>query len=142
MAINKNKPLTRREAKFLKAIVKGDSLADAALYAGYSEKYLRQSGFQAMQRIQEKMPQILDRKGLTDEAVIDKYLRPALEANETEFAKFNGKIMDEREVVAWTPRLNALDMLFKLKGSYAKTDQTNIQIPVQFVTNIQMPGVK
>jgi hypothetical protein len=118
--------LTAKEAAFVKYLTKGKTQADAARLAGYSEKAPRQAGYQALRHIREKMPQLLDKAGLTDEAVIDKYLRPALEAEETEFAKFEGKITDRVNVVAWGPRLTALDMLYKLKGSYAPTEVEQI----------------
>ena len=113
------KQLNTRETILLRELAKGHTYTEAARTAGYSEKCLAQSGFQVLQRLKEKIPDILDRKGLTNEAVIEKYLKPALEANETEFAKFEGKITDEREVVAWGPRLQALDMVWNLKGAYA-----------------------
>jgi hypothetical protein len=118
--MKKVRALTHRERRLLQALAQGSTYAEAARYAGYSEKHLKQSGFQAFQVIKAKMPQILDRKGLTDDAVIDKYLLPALEAKETVFAKIRGKICDKREVIAWGPRLAALELLFKLKCSNAE----------------------
>ncbi|MGA3164904.1 MAG: hypothetical protein ABSF14_02180 [Terriglobia bacterium] len=44
---------------------------------------------------------------------------PGLEAMETKLAQDKGKFTDERDLVAWGPRLQALDMAFNLKGSYA-----------------------
>jgi phage terminase small subunit len=124
MAAPKKPRLTQRERLLLKALATGATYAEAAKAAGYSERTLRQSGFQAVQRIKAKLPDILDAKGLTDELIVDKYLRPGLEAMETEFGKFNGKITDSIDVIAWGPRLTALDMLFRLKGSYAPKEIT------------------
>ncbi len=117
------KSLTQRERLLLGALANGATYAEAARQAGYTAKHLRQSGFQAFQLVREKMPEILERKGLTDDVVIDKYLRPALEAKETVFAKYEGKICDKRDVVAWGPRLSALDIFFRLKGSYAEDNK-------------------
>ena len=111
--------LTPQQVLLIRNIVKGMTLGEAAVNAGYSENNPGQSGWQALQQIKDKMPAILDRHGLTDDALIEKYLRPALEAQETEFAKFEGKITDRVDVIAWEPRLKALDMAFSLKGSYA-----------------------
>lgn len=112
--------LTSQQRSLIRNLVKGMSITDAAREAGYADNgYVGQLGSQALEAIRLRMPEVLDKAGLTDESLIEKYLKPALEANETEFAKFEGRITDEREVVAWSPRLTALDIAFNLKGSYA-----------------------
>jgi phage terminase small subunit len=136
------KRLTIREAKFFKELASGKTLGDAAIAAGYSPKHARQSGFQALEVIKSKMPDIMEKKGLTGEALIDKYLLPALSAEETEFAKFEGKITDQQNVVAWGPRLTALDMAFNLRGDYAAKEITGkggAPVAIQVVTNVQLP---
>jgi len=45
-----------------------------------------------------------------------------MNAEDTEFAKFEGKITDAKNVIAWDPRRAGLDMAFNLKGSYAAKD--------------------
>ena len=116
----------------LKGLAKGLTITDAAKAAGYSDKYAGQVGSQALENIRIKMPAVLDKYGLTDDALVEKYLKPALEANETKFAQKDGIFTDERDVVAWGPRLTALDLAFNLKGSYApkETSQTNVQVVV------------
>lgn len=131
----KKKSLNQRERLLLKSLATGATFAEAALAAGYEAKHAKQAGFQSFQGIKRKMPEILEAKGLTDSAAIDRYLLPALEAMETEFAKFEGKISDRVDVVAWGPRIQALDMLFKLKGSYAPkeiTGQNGTAINIRF----------
>jgi len=131
----KGDQLNERERLLLKALSKGRTYAEAAREAGYTAKHAAQSGFQAFQNIREKMPEVLERMGFSDEAVIDKYLKPLLEAQETEFAKFEGRITDERNVVAWGPRQQGLDMLFRLKGSYAREDGPNVAVQVNINTD-------
>jgi hypothetical protein len=63
-------------------------------------------------------PELMDRHGLTGSILVEKYLKPGLDAMETEFAKFEGKITDEREVVAWGPRHAYLETSLKLRGAY------------------------
>jgi hypothetical protein len=118
---NRKRKPTPRQAALLKDLTKGMSVADAARKAGYSETVPRQSGHQALKQMAHSMPEVMERQGLTDDALIDKYLRPALSAKETEFAKFEGKITDSVDVIAWSPRLTALDLAFRLKGSNAPT---------------------
>jgi phage terminase small subunit len=127
MVKGQKKKLTGLERKFVKSLCSGMTLAEAAIEAGYSPKNAAQSGFQALKYIEAKMPELMDRQGLTASALINKYLLPALEAEETEFAKFEGKISDKCNVIAWGPRLTALDMALKLRGSYApvKTEEKN-----------------
>lgn len=132
--------LTPQQKLLVKGLVKGLSITDAALAAGYSEKYPGQVGSQALEAIRLKMPEVLERHGLTDDSLVENYLKPALEAQETEFAKFEGRITDQRDVVAWGPRLTALDIAFNLKGSYApKGNQPIAPIAVQIVTNVNFP---
>ena len=122
--------LSHQQRALVKNLIKGMTITDAALAAGYSEKCPGQAGHQALEAIKRKMPDILDNHGLTDETLIEKYLKPALEATETEFAKFEGKITDQCEVVAWSPRLTALDMAFNLKGNYAPKDDNRPELNV------------
>ena len=112
--------LTPKQKGLIRGLVKGLSLTDAALAAGYSENCPSQSANQAITALKRRLPYVMDKAGLTDEALITKYLAPALEAKETKFAQKDGIFTDEREVIAWSPRLTALDMAFNLRGDYAK----------------------
>jgi hypothetical protein len=137
------KSLTARQRALIKNLTKGMSVSEAALKAGYTDKAPNQAGHQALEQVRAKMPELLDAKGLTDDALIDKYLRPGLEATETEFAKYEGKITDSCDVVAWGPRKEFLDMTFRLKGSYAPVRQAvsaeNGPLAVQIITNVKLP---
>lgn len=111
--------LTPQQHNLVKNLLKGMNLTQAAIKAGYSTKNAPVIANQALKRIQKKMPQILERNGLSDNALVKKYLKPGLEAQETKFFQKDGVVTDQRDVVAWDPRLRALDMAFRLKGSYA-----------------------
>jgi len=112
---------TYRERALVRNLAKGLNVTQSALAAGYSDKHPGQSGWQALESIRHKMPEVLDEHGLTDCALIEKHLLPALEAQETKFVQRGGKITDQMNVVAWSARLRALDLVFRLKGSYAPT---------------------
>ncbi|SRR5579885_257148 len=130
----KQDKLTPRRRKFVRNLVKGMSITDAALKAGYSPRCAAQLGSAALESIRIKMPEVLEQAGLTDSALIKKYLKPALRAQETKFAQVDGKFTDERKVPAWATRLSALDMVFNLKGSYAaKPQQNNTAVAIQVV---------
>jgi len=89
----KRKELSPRQMKLIKARAEGKTYAQAALAAGYPERNARQSGFQAMQQIRGRVPNLLDRQGLSEETLIDKYLRPLLDAKETVFFRKDGTLL-------------------------------------------------
>jgi hypothetical protein len=73
----------------------------------------------------------MDDAGLTDTALVEKYLKPALNAMETEFAKFQGTITDSRDVIAWGTRLQALELAAKMRGTIGGDKQpVNVGIAV------------
>ncbi len=114
--------LTFRQKKLVHERAKGKTYAEAAIAAGYSPKLARQSGYQAMQQIRGRVPDLMARNGLDENTLIYKYLLPLLEAEETIFTQFKGKFKDQRQVAALTVRLNALREAFRLHGSYAPRD--------------------
>lgn len=112
----KKRRLTQKERALVKALPTAKSVAEAALQAGYSPTRPDQSGYQALKSIRKKMPDLMDELGLTDTALIEKYLVPALEAQETKFFSDKGIVLDTRDVIAWGPRLQALQLAGKWKG--------------------------
>ncbi len=126
--MTKYKKLTHRERALLVHLSKGMTLTDAAVAAGYTSKAPGQAGHQAFEIIKSKAPEILEKYGLTDDVLIEKYLKPGLEAQETVFAKFEGKITDSRDVIAWGPRRDFLDMAFNLKGAYAPRESSKVSL--------------
>jgi hypothetical protein len=115
-----SKRLTPRQQKFVKALLANETITQAALDAGYSKNNPGQSGWQALQNIRRKMPQILDSHGLTNEVLIEKHLIPLLKAIDTKFFHSAGKVLDTRRVAAQRLRSKALNIAFRLKGSYAR----------------------
>src|SRR6266481_3626147 len=113
----KKNRLTPQRAKLIKIMAKGKSVGEAAKLAGYS---CTQAASNAVRNIRSKMSEVLDRNGLTDEALISKYLKPLMTAEETLFFQHQGIVLDKRRVAALGIRSGALDMALKLKGSYPK----------------------
>ena len=113
------KKLTPRQHAFVRNLAKGASQKDAFIAAGYKAKHPDQGAHQALKQIQGKVPQIMDQMGLTDHLLIEKYLVPLLDAEETKF--FNGG-KKRINVAALGIRHTALDTAFKLRGSYAPRD--------------------
>jgi hypothetical protein len=133
-----SRPLTNKERTLVRSLATGKSLTQAALDAGYSSKNPGQSGWQALQNIRLKMPDLLDRHGLTDNALIEKHLKPLLRATETKFFQSKGNVTETRRVPAHRVRINALDTAFRLKGSYkAPADEPGESELVQVI--VQAP---
>jgi hypothetical protein len=126
-SVKKRNKATPRQMKLIEERAKGKSYSEAAIAAGYSEKNARQSGYQAMQQLPGRVPDLLDRHGLSEEVLIDKYLRPLLNANETKFFPTGIKIGGKKisyyvNVEALGIRHAALRTAFELHGSYAPRD--------------------
>ncbi len=109
-----------RQVALVKNLVDGMTITEAAQRAGYSKKCPGQSGYQALQNLKLKMPELLDRLGLSDIALIEKHLKPLLSARTTKFFQHRGKVTGKRLVTDNEARLKALDMAFKLRGSFAQ----------------------
>ena len=121
-SVKKRNKATPRQMKLIEERAKGKSYSEAAIAAGYSEKNARQSGYQAMQQLRGRVPDLLDRHGLSEEVLIDKYLRPLLKAERTVFFQKDGKVKQKVQVEALEIRLSALRECFLLHGSYAPRD--------------------
>jgi hypothetical protein len=115
--------LTPLQRKLIKGVLSGKSVREAAEYAGYSPNNPRQAGYQALNALKQKMPQVMDRMGLTQEALIAKYLLPALSAEDTMLAQFEGKFTDEKKTPAWNARNKALETAFKLRNAFPQSEQ-------------------
>lgn len=131
------KRLSPQQRDLVKNLIKGMTLTQAALKAGYSEKSPAQCGNQAMRAIRLKVPDVMEKQGLSDKKLIRKYLKPALDALETKFFQKEGNVTETRDVVAWDVRLRALDMAFKLRGSYAATEVENTVNIIHEITELE-----
>jgi len=118
----KRNKATPRQMKLIEERAKGKSYTEAAIAAGHSGKNARQSGYQAMQQLRGRVPDLLDRHGLSEEVLIDKYLRPLLTAKETIFFQKDGKVKQQVNVAALGIRLSSLRTAFELHGGYAPKD--------------------
>jgi len=128
--------------KFIQERAKGRNYAEAAVAAGYSEKNARQSGYQAMEQLRGRVPDLLDLHGLSEGTLIDKYLRPLLEAEDTIFFQKDGKVRQRVKVPALSIRHSALRTAFELHGSYAPRLHDNKAQdgpPIRFVMDLPRP---
>jgi len=113
------KILHGKEPKLVKALTKTTNISKAGRMAGYGTA---QSAHRALRNIQTKIPELMDSIGLTDEFLLKECLKPGLSAMETKFFADKGVVLSEKEVIAWGPRRDFLDMACKLKGLYITRD--------------------
>jgi hypothetical protein len=112
----KKAKLTIKQSRLLEALPTSKTVAEAGEKAGFA---CRQSAHEAFKGIAERAPEVLERLGLTYEHVLDKCLRPLLEAKETKFFQSQGIVMQREEVEALDIRLRAIDTWAKLAGAYS-----------------------
>lgn len=132
--MTKKKRLTARERRLFKALAEGKTQKEAAIEAGYAHP--RQAATQAIERIKEKAPDLFARHGLDDDAFIDKHLLPALNAHEKKFFAHEGRVVDEREVIAWGPRVQTNALVARMKGLIVESKEapsTHVGIKVVIV---------
>jgi hypothetical protein len=120
ISVRANKQLKPRQVAFVKNLVDGMTITEAARSAGYSKRCPGQAGYQALQNLKLKMPELLDRLGLSEVVLIEKHLKPLLSAQTTKFFQHRGKVTGKRLVTDNEARLRALELAFKLKGSFVQ----------------------
>src|SRR6267378_3312620 len=119
----KRRELTLKQAKLVKALPTSASISEAGRKAGYAH---RQDAHRAFESIREKMPDVLERHGLTADFAADKCLQ-LMNAKETRFFAKDGMVMETREVEALDVQLRALDAWAKMYGAFR---EDKIQVDV------------
>jgi hypothetical protein len=134
-ANRKNKRPRLQRAALLNNLLLGSSIT-------YSKKWPDQAGHRDLQNLKLKVPELLGRLGLSDGTLIEKHLKPQLNAYTVKFFQHKGKVTDKRIVPDNDARLKALDMALKLSGAYAQTDPTLAQpVGVQVIlVDVPRPG--
>jgi hypothetical protein len=112
---------TPKQEAYFKYLCQGMSATKAALKAGYKSV---QSAYQGTRGLRSRIADAFGEAGLTPEGIIHKHILPALKAEETEFCKFEGKIGETRQVVAWGPRLHAIEIVNNMAGYNAPKELT------------------
>lgn len=133
MGGRKKKSLNPRQRKLVKTLAAGASLTDAAIAAGYSSVRPDQAGHQALQQIGKSGVgvEFLDRMGLTDEVLYNKYIFPLLNAMETKFFQSEGKVTETCDVPDNSTRRYMVDLVCRIKGLYkaeAEAQATGIKV--------------
>jgi phage terminase small subunit len=109
----KRRTLTEKQQKYMKALCKGMGQSQAWRAAGYASVG---AGYHSTKLLRERIQKAFFEAGLTPEGYIHKHLLPALDAKQTEFAKFEGKITDREDTINWTARLKAMEIVKDMAG--------------------------
>jgi hypothetical protein len=118
MKNRKRKRTSPMRNKLIRELAKGKTLTAASKSAGYT---FPQAASNALRKVRETIPDIMDRCGMTDEALITKNLDPLLRAEKTLYFQNGGVVMDKRVVPDNGIRVTALDIAFRLKNKYPNT---------------------
>jgi hypothetical protein len=71
-----------------------------------------------LRQIRGRVPDLLEKLGLGEEVLIEKCLKPLLEAEETVFFEKDGKVQQQVNVAALGIRLSSLRTAFELHGTH------------------------
>ena len=121
---SKTKNLTRREKALFAGLASGMSITDAARAAGYSEKWPGSAGWNALQNIKAKAPNLFDRHGLTNDAFMEKHVIPALNATEIKAFHYKGRFVYSKPLIAWGPRVQMIRLVAEMMSLIVKEQET------------------
>lgn len=107
------RPLTTRQRKLIRSVSQGVGITRAAKVAGYSSP---QSASGSLKLLRERIPSLMDKFGMTERFLMRKCLKPGLLATKTEFFQKDGRVTDERTVIAWGTRHDYLTTALRLRG--------------------------
>ena len=112
--------LTLKQRKFWKHYIENHNLSAAAQYAGSKGKDIKSLstiGHQILDSLELSMPELLNAKGLTDEAMIEP-LREGIIADRPIVATWEGKVTDQFWHADYPTRAKYLEMYHRLKGNF------------------------
>jgi len=112
--------LTPKQRKFWKRYTETHSLTDAAKYIGSKGNgthSLSQVGYQMLKQIEPSMGELLDAKGLTNEAMIEPLI-DGIKAQKPIVATWQGKITDQLWVEDHPTRHKFIETYHRLRGNF------------------------
>ena len=108
--------LNPQRRRLLKELMKGKTIPQAAIAAGYKNPA---SGYVAVHQMRNRMIAEVERIEKGPEYFVREKLLPMLERKKTLFFNSNGIVTDKRIVEDTPAQLQAMDMYNKLLGAYA-----------------------
>jgi hypothetical protein len=132
--------LDAKKRAFIKGLIAGKSMAQSARDAGYTETMAGNAGQKIMPAVREEFQRILAEHAPPSK--LAETIAAGLDAEETEFAKFEGRITDERNVIAWGERRGYAELAAKIYGyTDSKMDVTHSG-RIEYFSTIDAPGCK
>jgi hypothetical protein len=107
-------------------------MKDAALAAGYAEKWANRAGSQASRQIQNKMPDLFAELGLDDRSFIEKHILPALNAKEVKVFHDGDEVVYSKPLIAWATRTATNRLVAEMKGMLVK-EQEAPRYPIKVI---------
>jgi len=120
-ASSRLRKLTPLQRAFVDAMLWTKNVAEAKKRA---EDNVRQEASTTVDWSRTGMREVFNRIGLTNQHLALN-LRRLLEATETRYFVYRGRVIECRVVPAWSVRLKALKTVFELKGLLANDKQTH-----------------
>jgi hypothetical protein len=113
----KNKKIPFRARRLVREVLSGKhkSISSAGRAAGYSGN----AAHRALSELQGTITEIMDQAGLTDVHLVEKCIKPLLQAKSVRFFQADGQILESRPFADHDTRLRALDVALRIKGKYA-----------------------
>jgi len=112
--------LTLKQRKFWKAYQETHSLIESAKAAGSNgkdNKSLSVIGYEILRSLNVSMPELLDAKGLSDDAMV-KPLLEGINAEKAIVATWEGKISDQLWIPDHPTRAKFLEQYHRLRGNF------------------------
>jgi hypothetical protein len=109
--------INQKRIKLLEGIAQGMNVSEAGRAAGYSHA---QSAHEAVRRMENFIPDVLNRIGCPIEKVLKK-LDAKLDAKETKFFSNGGIVTDSRQVEAHDIQIRAATELAKMHHAYPRS---------------------
>jgi hypothetical protein len=126
--------LTLKQSKLVNALPTSASVSEAGRKAGYFDA---PTAHRALASVQEKMPAVLERHGLTPDFAAKKCLS-LMNAKETKFFVNQGIVLETRDVEALDIQLRALDAWAKMYGAFR---EDRVQVDVNHSYHFDLRGV-
>jgi hypothetical protein len=119
--------LTPKQAKYIEAhVVKGMTKKDAVKHAGYAPS-VNSSAIERQENMKNAMVMALSKRGLTEDKIAQK-IEEGLDAVDTHYFAFEGKVVDQRDAVDYSIREKYIRDFLELKGYIKNNTIENLNI--------------
>lgn len=136
----KKPKLTKKKQKYIEGLADGKTKMQAALDAGYTDSMARSAtGNIETPDVRAAFAKLIQER-IPGRKIVDR-IAEGLDAEETKFFQHEGVVTEQRNVVAWSERRQYAELAAEFGGYFLPVKAENFApvIPVQVITNIQLP---